>query len=683
MAHKLKLHGIVGSWWDRNDSKSVTDEIDGLKSSEEIHVRINSPGGSVSHGVAIYNALRAHEGKVVVHVDALAASAASLIAMAGDEIIMGLGSMMMIHNPWSMTAGDADAHRKSADMLDKHAESMAGIYADGANVSQEDALEIMAAETWYSAQDAVEAGFATSVDGDEDANALADVAKFEDQLKKFNDVPAQFRTRVAAAMRKAPAATINGSSPEEGEATATQQPPTGDDMTIEDKNKRKNAPQSGEPAAEVIDIEAEKAEAEANGAKAERERITEIQKACNAASLDDTFAKQLIDGDVSLDEARAKIIDELYAQAPEPTANINTSITGGKTARQKFFEGAEQAISARAGLEDVEDVNEFRGYSLREIAREAARHDNIDVSGMTPMAMVGEVLAAAGHSTSDFPKILENVAYKSMLKGFDEADESFQQWTAAGSVSDFKPASRAGLNSLPELDTVPEGGEYKYVTTGERSETIQAATYGNLFSITRQAIINDDMRAFTRIPALFGSAAIRTIGTLVANVLINNQSMYDGNNLFVAAHSNVATNALGMDALNTGRAAMRKQTDAEGTTLNITPAYLLVPAALEALALQLMQSQYEPGDAGNVPNTARGMAEVIVDPRFDADSATRWYLAANPNLIDTIEVVYLNGVRTPTLERQMGWSRDGVEYKVRMDAGVKALEWRGLYRSTG
>ena len=129
------------------------------------------------------------------------------------------------------------------------------------------------------------------------------------------------------------------------------------------------------------------------------------------------------------------------------------------------------------------------------------------------------VAAAFTHGTSDFTNLLADVATKSMLKGYDEAEETFQSWTSVGNLPDFKAAKRVDLNTFPSLAQVEPGAEYKYATIGDRGETIQLATYGSLFSITRQAIVNDDLDVFTRLPNKMGRAAIRTVGNLVYAVL--------------------------------------------------------------------------------------------------------------------------------------------------------------------
>ncbi|RWI85172.1 hypothetical protein [Mesorhizobium sp.] len=245
---------------------------------------------------------------------------------------------------------------------------------------------------------------------------------------------------------------------------------------------------------------------------------------------------------------------------------------------------------------------------------------------------------------------------------------------------------RIDLNLFPSLSVVPEGAEYTYGTIGDRAETIQLATYGKMFSITRQAIINDDLNAFTKIPSRMGRAARRTIGNLVYAVVTDNAAMADGITLFHADHGNSGTGAFTMTAVDAGRTAMALQQDPDSHAtggLNIRPAYALVPVEIEGKAKALMAAEFDPTGTQRNPNTVRGLVTVVPEARLSTHSAVKWYLAANPNQHDTIEVAYLNGNSNPVLEQRDGWNVDGVEFKVRIDAGVKALDYRGLFYSTG
>lgn len=159
---ELILEGVVASesWWgDEVTPKAFRDEL--AKYPGPISVRINSPGGDVWAGVSIYNALSEHEGEVTVKVDGIAASIASIIAMAGDKIIMLPGSMMMVHQPWTMAAGNKDELANVITMLEKTGESLVDIYVARTRKSKDEIVALLEAETWMTAEDAVELGFAT------------------------------------------------------------------------------------------------------------------------------------------------------------------------------------------------------------------------------------------------------------------------------------------------------------------------------------------------------------------------------------------------------------------------------------------------------------------------------------------------------------------------------------------
>jgi ATP-dependent Clp endopeptidase proteolytic subunit ClpP len=152
---------------------------------DTIHLRVNSPGGDVFDGIAIYNALRQHPAKVVTHIDGLAASISSVIALAGDEVTIAPNAFFMIHNPWGVTVGDAEIHRKMADTLDKIAHgSIISTYQARTGLGVETIETWMDDETWFSAEQAAEAGF---VDAVEDAAPAARALPFD--LSVYQHVP--------------------------------------------------------------------------------------------------------------------------------------------------------------------------------------------------------------------------------------------------------------------------------------------------------------------------------------------------------------------------------------------------------------------------------------------------------------------------------------------------------------
>lgn len=294
---------------------------------------------------------------------------------------------------------------------------------------------------------------------------------------------------------------------------------------------------------------------------------------------------------------------------------------------------------------------------------------------------------AGQHSTSDFSSILANVAYKSLLKGWDSAAETFTQWTSKGTLTDFKATRRVNTGLFSDLNAIDEGAEYTAGTIGDRGETVTLATYGKLFAITRQAIINDDLGALTNVPVKMGRAAKRTLGNLAYAVLTGNPAMSDSVALFHATHANLAGTgaAPSVASFNAMLAAMATQVEATGgSPLNIRPKYVLAPFALKATLDQLLYSSVDPAATkGHAMNPVQNLVEPIYDARLDANSATAHYLVADPSMYDTVEVSYLDGRDTPYFEQQNGWNRDGVEMKVRIDAVAAPLDWRTMYKQPG
>lgn len=472
--------------------------------------------------------------------------------------------------------------------------------------------------------------------------------------------------------------------------TRAEQAPTPEatamtDVTV-DTPAAPAAPQPSATTTAVPDLQAERAA----GARAERERIAMIRRSAAAVRAPDDLVQQLIDSDVSVAAANERLLE--IAVQRDLATHVNTAratVTDDHADRARA--GATEAIMLRAGMLSTEQAraasgSEYRGMTLLEIARDCLARHGGNARG-DKMTVVGRAFT---HTSGDFANLLSTTANKAMLMGWDEAAETFTTWTRPGSLPDFKATTRVDLNSFPALANVPEGGEYSYATIGDRGETVQLATYGKLFSITRQAIINDDLSAFTRIPRNMARAAKRTVGNLVYAILTGNPTMADGIALFHASShgANLGSGAgsvLAVAGLSAGRVVMMKQTGANSEALNIQPKYLIVPVALMDTARVTLGSEYDPDTANKIQrrNPVAGMCEIVTEARLDAASTTAWYLAADGQMFDTVEVQYLDGNDAPYLEQKDGWNVDGVEMKVRIDAGVKALDYRTMYKSAG
>lgn len=408
----------------------------------------------------------------------------------------------------------------------------------------------------------------------------------------------------------------------------------------------------------------------------ERKRTSEITALFR--DFDVEGADEAIVMGVSVDEARAMVMDQLRAR------NKGVSVTMGEAESDKFRAAAQDAVLMAAGIpvaDAAPGANELRGYSMIELARESLQRENVKANFGDNMELARQAI----NSTSTFPAIMSNLANKSVMTGFNEAETTFQIWAGKGSNRDFKEAARVALSEAGTLELVPEGGQFQQDFLGEASARTKVATYGKLFSLTRQAIINDDLGLFSKIATKYGSAAKRLVNKMVYAQLTGNVKMQDNVALFDAKHGNVATTgeALSVKAIAKAITAMRRQKGITGdATLNITPKYLVVPPELEMVAYQIVNSTAAvDGVNSGVVNPYKGRFVVVADAELTDPDA--WYLVADATQHDTIEVTYLNGVETPRLETRQGFDVDGIEYKVAFDCGVSALDFRGVYKNAG
>lgn len=408
----------------------------------------------------------------------------------------------------------------------------------------------------------------------------------------------------------------------------------------------------------------------------ERKRTSEITALFR--DFDVEGADEAIVMGVSVDEARAMVMDQLRAR------NKGVSVTMGEAESDKFRAAAQDAVLMAAGIpvaDAAPGANELRGHSLVELARESLQREGLQANFGDNMELARQAI----NSTSTFPAIMSNLANKSVMTGFNEAETTFQIWAGKGSNRDFKEAARVALSEAGNLELVPEGGQFPHDSLGEASARTKVATYGKLFSLTRQAIINDDLGLFSKIATKYGSAAKRLVNKMVYAQLTGNVKMQDNIALFDTKHGNVAGTgeALSVKAIAKAITAMRRQKGITGdATLNITPKYLVVPPELEMTAYQIVNSTAAvDGVNSGVVNPYKGRFVVVADAELTDPDA--WYLVADASQHDTIEVTYLNGVETPRLETRQGFDVDGIEYKVAFDCGVSALDFRGLYKNAG
>ncbi len=627
----IYIYDEIGGWG--ISARRFTEDLISLGNLSHINLHIHSPGGEVFDGIAIYNQLKNHSATITVYIDGLAASMASVIAMVGDTVIMPKNAMMMIHKPWGVSWGDANDMREYADLLDKLENVLIPAYVAKTGKTTEEITAMLEQETWLDGDECVEHGFADKVI--EPVKAMASLTS--KRIEEFSSMPSAIKNQITPKNTTKP----------------TQQP-------------QPNSSPEPQPSATYTD---------------EQIRLNGIKDlfAMFGGRHNELMITCLADTNCSVEKAREQLLNTIAQQQnPEPSNKDNAHIYAGNG--NIVGDSVRASVMARAGYQDYEKDNAYNSMTLRELARASLTERGVGVATYNPMQMIG---MAFTHSTSDFGNILLDVANKAILLGWEENDETFEKWTKKGQLSDFKTAHRVGLGAFPSLRKVREGAEYKYVTLNDKGETIALATYGELFSISRQAIINDDMNMLTDVPKKLGEAAKATIGDLVYAVLIDNEKMSDKKALFSTDHKNILTGGMDVETISAGRTAMRQQKEGE-RTLNIRPAFMLVPTTLETQAIQVVKSGSVKGADvnANIINPVRDLAEIIAEPRLDDASEKDWYMASRQGS-DTIEVAYLNGIDVPYIDQLEGFTSDGVTTKVRIDAGVAPVDYRGLLKVTG
>jgi hypothetical protein len=450
-----------------------------------------------------------------------------------------------------------------------------------------------------------------------------------------------------------------------------------------------------EPAAAVAPARADDSAIEAarvEGADLERTRAAGIRVAVRQGGLGDEIATELIgQANVTLDQAREAVLERLAAESDTQAVRGSGLIPvgGGQEEDTTRRASVVDALMHRAnpGVHPVTDQGrEYIGMSLVEIARNCLEVRGEPHRGLSKMELVGRAITVGG---SDLPNIVANVANKSLLDGYTGAPRTFVPWCRRATLPDFKPVSRVQYGKVPALVEVGEHGEFRYAEVADSAETYALLTYGRIIGITRQVIVNDDMDALSRTPALFGRAGADLESNLVYTVLTANAAMSDAVALFNAAHGNYTASGtvISIASLGVGRALMRQQTGLEDDSpINVAARYLLVPSALETLAQQMVapisESFLRP-DAVAAINPFAGTLEPIAEPRLDAASVQSWYLIADPAAVDTIEYGFLEGEEGIVTEQRQGFEVDGLEVKARLDFGVKAIDWRGMYKNVG
>ena len=454
------------------------------------------------------------------------------------------------------------------------------------------------------------------------------------------------------------------------------------DAAAQVRSRSKDMPDVVEP---IEEHEEDHRERGAGGNAPKLATIARIRALCSRTpDLSRGFERELVQEhcETPLPEATVlqRINDELCSQRRSPVIDARQGGADTQGSPGELRRRMAGALYARmSGRDPGDESREFMGASMIDMARGMMEARGERVRWENPSRIVQRM---GQHTTSDFPTILGDASHRYLLDVLKDYPSPLRPIARQRTANDFRKLTIAKVSANPALLYVPENGEFKRGTVAESFETYKLNTYGRIFSISRQAIINDDLGAFTGVFAAWGRAGGELEATMLSGLVSGNgPTMQDNLTLYHATHGNLAAagTAISVAALSSARQAMRMQKDIDGVTpLNIAPKFLVVGAAKETEAEQALATlaAANTGDA----NPFSGKLELVVDARLPGNG---WRLFADPASWPVLEEARLAGQEDIFVDTRAGFDVDGVETKARLDIGAAAVDWRGTYLNPG
>ena len=429
-------------------------------------------------------------------------------------------------------------------------------------------------------------------------------------------------------------------------------------------------------------------------AAAESKRIAGIRKVC-AGKHPEIEARALEEG-WSVTKTELAVLRIERPKAPDQQASQPMYRREVLEAACCLSVGLDETKLLKAyGERTLNAADPLRHIGLRELVAECARLEGFDVPRVFGD---GTATIRAGFSTLSLPGILENVMNKTLLSAYESTPIAAFDLCSIGTVSDFKEIARYRLLGTGGFEKVAPDGELKHGKLSDQKYSNKADTYGQILALTRHDIINDDLNAFMDIPRQMGRSGAESIDDLFFTLLLKNTGF------FSSANANLLTGPdtkFGPESLTVAKTTFRKQKAGPSNKakdqkpINIRPEFLVVPVEIETDAELLMGSAQLMIDAQGTPtkipvdNPHRNKYRVISTPHlsdsyYQGASGSAWYLFANPNVLPAFEIVFLNGRRTPVIERvEMPANTLGMGFRSYIDFGVNSQDPRAAVKVTG
>lgn len=660
-------------------AKMLSDALAAAGPETDITLKVNSNGGVVSEGEAMRAAIAAHGGVVTAHVTGSAHSAASLMIMSADEIVMSRGSLMLIHDPRAYRFGTAEDFAHASTEMDTEADAYAQIYADRAGIDLEAARAIMKTEITYSADTAVEAGFADRVADDPDAIEMSAVQNAEAAIAAVMSAGTAVQKIHAKYMatQDDPAAKEGAKRPATGPAAQPQMketpmPPT----TVP------NAPVQDPPVAPLMQADVDAA------ITAERTRASTIR--ANAAPfmahLSQADVDAMIGDGLTVEEANAKIM--AAAAAGQPTVNSRVEITRDEGETQ--IEGMVGALMNRVNptqnpLEGP--AEQFGGMRIKQMAVHLGGSGHGFNERAAIRAGMGStaIMAGGGMGISDFAYITSEVLNRTLAAAYRHRTPTYRRISRQRMAADFRTLHSVKWGADLSFKPVNEDGEYLQSTIEDEASKLKIAKYGRRAKLTFEAVVNDDMGIFDSLPREFSRHGINLESSIAWGLIRNNGNAPDGTALFHADHGNLAAAAaISVTTIGAARKAMWEQraigAKDKDDFIEVEPDLLFVPPAKETAAHQFVTATV-PTKAADTNPWASSL-EPVTEARLGAaagGSDAMWYLFSSD--MPPLEHAVLEGYEMPGVSILNGTNPDDIDMVARHFFAAAISEPRGAYRN--
>ncbi|CAG9001779.1 MAG: ATP-dependent Clp protease proteolytic subunit [Candidatus Celerinatantimonas neptuna] len=652
---KIWLHGDIGAY----DIEAI-DLIQALQSvggDHDVQLRVQSYGGSVYEGLALYNAIKAHKGKTIGIVDGVAASIASYILMACDEVQMPENAKLMIHMP-TMGAWGGEAEMTNAlTQLQNAKSTIAEAYVAKSGQSLDDVLTAMQSETWFTAQQAQEWGMIDAVvDSVNLSNCLNNLSW--EPLNSFKHPPAELLNQASE-----PPAPANDPTPSPEPVAANVPHPK--------LNQQENEP---------MPIPADSKQTElTNAAKAEASRQKAIRGLCNQHHVSDELMNAMLDDlDCSESTAAQKILANLgngsaTGTDPAQPAHLNNAVihAGNGSVNKDMLQNA---LNHRCGVGVLEKDNPHAYASLLDMARVSV--------GSSAAGLPKTELVNRAFTSGDFAEIITEGIRTVMREETKIRAPLWRSIANTENLPDFKETDLVMVNEAPDLMAVSEDGEYKEATIKGTGEKIQLATFGREISFTRQAIINDEIALISKVPRKFTQAAYRLSDKLMFNAILSGQ-LGDGKGVFVASSGEQWGNLKNGIAKGDYQALIMALHKSFATAMTLDG-----QDALDLRGDVLLASPDHASMIEAVLNTAskpdtfnpayKKFNQVIETARMNTVNGA---IALTGKDFDSVVMGFLDGRQDPWLETDDGWTSDGARFRITYDITSKVIDRRGLAKA--